>query len=134
MRKLALAVSSLFALASLAGCASQQAGSTGYSAAGSFTGDCEFGEDCYGPDAYQYTCVFYQPVPAAPARLNIEVSHRHPPTRVVHRGDSNQFNPQPDSGSSASASAPSVSIAPPSIAREPVVMASPSGDRSARPH
>lgn len=135
MRKLVLAVSSLFALASLAGCASQQAGFAGYGS-GSLYGECEFGEDCYGPESYEYTCVFYQPVPGVPARLSIEVSTRHPPTRVVHRGNGSQISPPSDSGgsSSASASLPSASVALPPVAREPVVLVSPSGDRSARPH
>jgi hypothetical protein len=134
MRRLALAVSSLFALAFLAGCASQNAGYAGYAGSGSLYGECEFGEDCYENEAYEYTCVFYQPAPRIPDRLDIALSTRHPPTRVVHRGDGSQISPPPEAaGSSTPAQPPSASFSEAPVAREPVVPASPSGDRSPRP-
>jgi hypothetical protein len=137
MRKLVLAVSSLFALASLAGCASRSAGYSGYGGGGGYLfGECEYDGDCYGRDTDQYTCVFFEPAPRVPTRRDIALSNRHSSTRVVHRGDGSLSFPQPDSsnGSTQSATPPSTSFAPAPVAREPVVLATPSGDRSPRPH
>jgi hypothetical protein len=132
MRKPLLTVSSLLLLLllGLAGCAHQGAGGgAGY--AGGAYGDCEFGEDCYGPYNTTYTCVFYQ-TPSMPARLAIApVQRHHPSPRVVDR----DWSPgTPSTDSSGNANAPSAAPAPSApIAREPVVQVSPpGGSRSPR--
>ena len=116
---------SFLLLVGLAGCAHQSAGGGGGYAGMAFA-DCEYSEDCYGPDTSPYTCVFVQ-APSVPARLAITApAHRHPSPRVVHRGDWGA--PSGDSfggaGTSASAAPPPP---PPAPAREPVVLVSPGG-------
>jgi hypothetical protein len=127
MRRRLLPASFLLLLAGLAGCAHQSAGGGG-GYAGTAFGECEFGEDCYGPDNTPYACVFYQ-APAMPARLAITVpAHRHAFPRVVDRGDSMPGPPPTDSSGSASSSMSAAPPpAPPLPAREPVVLASPAG-------
>ena len=127
MRRLLLPVSFLSLSLGLTGCAHQSAGGgAGYAAAA--WGDCEFGEDCYGPDRTPYACVFYQ-APTMPARLAITVPRHHPSPRVVDRGDWVPGSPSTDSSGSATSSA---SAAPPPapapVAREPVVLVSPAGE------
>lgn len=120
MRKWLLAVSSSVLALSLAGCAHQ----TGGGAYGvGYLDECQFGDDCYygGP---QYTCVFFQPA-AAPARMEITVARHSRSTRVVGPRDEGPGTYGPGS-SSATVSAPA---SVPAVAREPVVVASPSVDR-----
>jgi len=130
MKKLLLAAPSLLLLL-LAGCAH---GNAGYAAAGYPLPECDFAEDCYGYDRYAYTCVFYQAVPAVPARLQVVLGPRHPSPRVVHRGDGDPIGrPDPGTGSSSASLAPAASAPPPApVAREPVTLVSPAVDRSSR--
>src|SRR6476659_2013264 len=127
MKKPLLAVSPLFVLLllCLGGCATQGAGGgAGY--AGAAFGDCEFGEDCYGPYDTRYTCTVYQ-APSMPARLAVApVERHHPSPRVVSR----DWTPgAPSMDSSGSSNAPSAApSAPPAVAREPVIQASPAGE------
>jgi hypothetical protein len=131
MRRHLLPASFLLLLIGLAGCAHQSAGGGG-GYAGSAFGDCEFGEDCYGPDTNRgYTCVFFE-APAMPARLAITGTQHHGSPRVVDRGRT-PGSPPMDSSGSASASMSAASAAPPPVMREPVVVASPSGDRAPAP-
>ncbi len=126
MRKRLLLISSLPLLLGLAGCAHQSAGAGGY--AGMAFGDCEFEEDCYGgPERTPYSCVFYQS-PSMPARMAITVPRHHPSPRVVDRGDWMPGSPSMDSSGSASSSASAAPAAPSPVSREPVVLASPSGE------
>jgi hypothetical protein len=130
MRKRLLRILSLPPLLVLAGCAHQgaAAGAGGY--AGMAFGDCEFEEDCYGgPETTPYSCVIYQS-PSMPARMAIStVPRHHPAPREVNRGDRTPGSPSTDSSGNASSSA-SVAPppAPPLVSREPVVLASPSGE------
>jgi hypothetical protein len=126
MRRHLRPASFLLLLIGLAGCAHQNAGGGGY--AGMAYGDCEFGGDCYGPDTTQYSCVFYQ-APVMPARLAITGTRHHPAPRLVNRGDPRPGSPPMESSgsSSASVSAPAPAVSMP-ISREPVVLASPSGE------
>lgn len=130
MRRRLLPASFLLLLIGLAGCAHQSAGGGG-GYAGTAFGDCEFGEDCYGPDTNRgYTCVFFE-APAMPARLAITGTDRHHPfpRNVENRGWTPGSPPVDSSGSVSSFSA-----APPApVMREPVVVASPSGDRAPAP-
>lgn len=127
MKKPLLTVSSLFFLLVLAGCAHQGAGGgAGY--AGAAFDDCEFSGDCDGAYNTPYTCVFYQP-PSTPARLAIAgVPRHHPSPRVVTR-DWTPSAPSTDSSGNANApsAAPSMPSAP-TVAREPVIQASPAGE------
>ena len=126
MRKRLLLILSLPLLLGLAGCAHQSAGAGGYAAMA--FGDCEFGEDCYGPDTTPYACVFYQ-APTMPARLAITGTRHHPHPRIVDRGDWSPGSPSTDSSGSASSSASAAPPpAPPPVAREPVVLVSPPGE------
>ena len=129
MRRRLLPASFLLLVIGLAGCAHQSAGGGG-GYAGSAFGDCEFGEDCYGPDTNRgYTCVFFE-APAMPARLAIAGPARHHPfpRNVEDRGWTPGSPPVDSSGSGTSFSA-----APAPVMREPVVVASPSGDRAPAP-
>lgn len=130
MKKLLLAAPSLLLLL-IAGCAH---GNAGYAAAGYPLGECDFAEGCYGYDRYAYTCVFYQAVPAVPARSQVVLGPRHSSPRVVHRGDGDSIGrTDPGMGSSSANLAPSASApAPAPVAREPVTLTSPSVDRSPR--
>ena len=123
MRRRLLPASFLLLVVGLAGCAHQGAGGGGGYAAMPL-GDCEFGEDCYGSDRTPYACVFYQ-APTMPARLMITVSNHHPSPRVVDRGDWIPEAPSVPTSGSASFTPPP---APPPVAREPVVLASPAGE------
>ena len=131
MRRRLLPASSLLLLIGLAGCAHQSAGGGG-GYAGTAFGDCEFGgEDCYGPGTNRgYTCVFFE-APALPARLAITGTGRHHPfPRNVENRNWTPGSPPADSSGSVS----SFSAAPPPVVmREPVVVASPSGDRAPAP-
>jgi len=130
MRRRLLPASFLLLLIGLAGCAHQSAGGGG-GYAGTAFGDCEFGEDCYGPGTNRgYTCVFFE-APAMPARLEITGTARHHPfPRNVENRSWTPGSPPVDSSGSAS----SFSAAPaPVVMREPVVVASPSGDRAPAP-
>src|SRR6185503_10656269 len=101
MRKRLLPASFLLLLAGLAGCAHQSAGGGG-GYAGMAYGECEFGEDCYGPETTGYTCVFFQ-APSVPTRLAIATATQHHPSpRVVHRGDGTPSSPWIDSGNAGS--------------------------------
>ena len=130
MRRRLLPASFLLLLVGLAGCAHRSAGGGG-GYAGMAYGDCEFGEDCYGPETTPYTCVFFQ-APAMPTRLGIALAtHQHPSPRVVNRGDGVPTSPWIDSGAVGSSAGAMPPPAP--IAREPVVVASPvGGGRSPR--
>jgi hypothetical protein len=124
MRKRLLVISSLPLLLGLAGCAHQSAG--GY--AGMAFGDCEFEADCYGgPERAPYSCVFYQS-PSMPARMAITGTRHHPSPRVVDRGDRMPGSPSMDAGSASSSASATPPPAPPPVAREPVVLVSPSGE------
>ena len=127
MRRGLLPASFLLLVIGLAGCAHQSAGGGG-GYAGTAFGDCEFGEDCYGPGTNRgYTCVFFE-APAVPARLAIIGTARHHPfPRNVEIRNWTPGSPPVDSSGSAS----SFSAAPPTVMREPVVVASPSGNRAA---
>ena len=129
MRRRLLPASFLLLIIGLAGCAHQSAGGGG-GYAGSAFGDCEFGEDCYGADTTRYTCVFVEAAPAMPARMAITGTRHHPSPRVVGR-DWTPGSPSVDSSGSASSSFSSAP--PPPVMREPVVVASPSGDRAPAP-
>lgn len=124
MRRRLLPASFLLLVIGLAGCAHQSAGGGGGYAGAAF-GDCEFGEDCYGPETNRgYTCVFFE-APAMPARLAITGTTRHHGLpRVVER-DWTPGSPSVDSAGSAS-SLPAAP--PPPVMREPVVVASPVGE------
>jgi hypothetical protein len=127
MRRRLLPASCLLLVIGLAGCAHQSAGGGG-GYAGSAFGDCEVGQDCYNPDTTRYTCVFFE-APAMPARLAITGNRHHGSPRVVDRGWT-PGSPPMDSSGSASASMSAASAAPPPIAREPVVVASPGAPRT----
>jgi len=130
MRRRLLPASFLLLLIGLAGCAHQSAGGGG-GYAGTAFGDCEFGEDCYGPGTNRgYTCVFFES-PAMPARLAITGTGRHHPfPRNVENRNWTPGSPHVDSSGSVS----SFSAAPSApVMREPVVVASPSGDRTPAP-
>ena len=130
MRRRLLPASFLLLLIGLAGCAHQSAGGGGGYAGAAF-GDCEFEGDCYGPGTNQaYTCVFFE-APAMPARLAITGTGRHHPfPRNVENRSWTPGSPPVDSTGSAS----SFSAAPPPVVmREPVVVASPGGDRAPAP-
>ena len=145
MRRPLLPASFLLLVIGLAGCAHQSAGGGG-GYAGTAFGDCEFGEDCYGPDTTRYTCIFVEAPAAMPARLAITGARHHGVPRVVER-DWSPGPPSVDSAGSASSmpaappppvdSSGSVSsftaAPPPVVMREPVVVASPSGDRAPAP-
>ena len=123
MRRRLLPASFLLLVIGLAGCAHQSAGGGG-GYAGTAFGDCEFGEDCYGPYTTRYTCVFFE-APAMPARLAITVTRHHPSPRVVDR----DWTPgSPSTGSSGSVSSSFSAAPPPPVMREPVVVASPGGE------
>ncbi len=127
MRKPLLVALRLLLLLSLAGCAHQSAG---YAAAGSYAfDDCDFEGDCYGGlDGTAASCVFVQN-PAAPARLAVVLSRQRHTTRVVNREDW-PGRPGTDSswnGNTSTSAPPSVSLAPAPVAREPVILPSPSG-------
>ena len=126
MKKLLLAISALCLLLP-AGCAHQSAG---YSAVGYPAGECDFSEDCYGYDRYPYSCVFYQGVPAIPARLQVVLGPRRPSPRTVPRSEGDAVGrPEPGTSSAPSSPAPSASLSQPvSIAREPVIFVSPSAE------
>jgi hypothetical protein len=123
MRRRLLPASFLLLVIGLAGCAHQSAGGGGGYAGMAF-GDCEFGEDCYGPDTTRYTCIFYE-APTMPARLAITGNRHHPSPRVVDR-DWMPGSPSMDSSGNASSSASAAP--PPPVAREPVVLVSPAGE------
>lgn len=130
MRRRLLPASFLLLLIGLAGCAHQSAGGGG-GYAGSAFGDCEFGEDCYGPDTNRgYTCVFFE-APAMPARLAITGTGRNHrfPRNVENRSGTPGSLPVDSSGGVSSFSA----APPPPVMREPVVVASPSGERAPAP-
>jgi hypothetical protein len=130
MRRRLLPASFLLLLIGLAGCAHQSAGGGGGYYAGTAFGDCEFEGDCYGPGTNQaYTCVFFQ-APAMPARQAITGTGRHHPfPRNVENRSWTPGSPPVDSTGGGS----SFSAAPAPIMREPVVVASPSGDRAPAP-
>ena len=128
MRRRLLPASFLLLVIGLAGCAHQSAGGGG-GYAGSAFGDCEFGEDCYGPYANRgYACVFFEAAPAMPARLAITGTGRH------HSGPRNVENRSWTPNSPPVDSSPGVSsfsAAPaPTVMRAPVVVASPSTPRT----
>ena len=130
MRRRVLPASFLLLVIGLAGCAHQSAGGGG-GYAGTAFGDCEFGEDCYGPGTNgSYTCVFFE-APAMPARLAITGTGKHHPfPRHVENRSWTPGSPPVDSSPAVS----SFSAAPaPVVMREPVVVASPSGDRAPAP-
>ena len=129
MRRPLLPASFLLLVIGLAGCAHQSAGGGG-GYAGSAFGDCEFEGDCYGPGTNRgYTCVFFE-APAIPARLAITGTPRHHPfPRNVENRSWTPGSPPADSTGSGS----SFSAAPAPVMREPVVVASPSGDRAPAP-
>jgi hypothetical protein len=130
MRKMLLVLLPLLFMVTLAGCAHQSGGYAAASGGYAFD-DCDFEGDCYGGlDRTTSTCVFVQN-PAAQARLAVIVSHQHPATRVVNRGDWMPGTPSTDSswnGNTSTSAPPPASVAPAPIAREPVVLVSPAGD------
>ena len=122
MKKSLILVASMVLAASLSGCAHTGGG---YGGGGAYFEDCGYDGDCYGGP--QYTCVFYEPVPA-PARLEIALAfaQRSHATRTL--GPRGEIGPAPspsDSGSSFSSS----TSAPSTVSRAPVVPASPAVDR-----
>jgi hypothetical protein len=109
---------SILFLAVLGGCAHESAGSL--AGGGYLEGECEFAGDCYGGPEYDYGCIFYQPM-TMPARMEIVQARQIRVPRSVEPRGGPSGPSAPDAPSSVS-----VPAMPAPVAREPVVLVSPS--------